>query len=74
MTSAITKNGDRRWDITSLSCPFYFREMGIEFAAGLAVDGDDIVASFGVRDAEAWLVRMSADQVATQLVPLFRVS
>jgi tetratricopeptide (TPR) repeat protein len=74
MTSAITKSGDRRWDITSLSCPFYFREMGIEFAAGLAVDGDDIVASFGVRDAEAWLVRMSADQVAKQLVPLFRAS
>ncbi len=74
VTSAITKNGDRRWDITSLSCPFYFREIGIEFAAGLAVDGGDIVASFGVRDAEAWLVRMSADQVAKQLVPLFRVS
>ena len=74
MTSAIMKNGDRRWDITSLSCPFYFREMGIEFAAGLAVDGDDIVASFGVRDAEAWLVRMSANQVAKQLVPLFRDS
>ncbi len=74
MTSAIMKSGDRRWDITSLSCPFYFREMGIEFAAGLAVDGDDIVASFGVRDAEAWLVRMSANQVAKQLVPLFRDS
>ena len=74
MTSGIMKSGDRRWDITSLSCPFYFREMGIEFAAGLAVDGDDIVASFGVRDAEAWLVRMSANQVAKQLVPLFRDS
>ena len=74
MTSAIMKSGDRRWDITSLSCPFYFQEMGIEFAAGLAVDGDDIVASFGVRDAEAWLVRMSANQVAKQLVPLFRDS
>ena len=74
LTSSTTKSGDRRWDITSLSCPFYFREMGIEFAAGLATDGNDIVASFGVRDAEAWLVRMSADQVTKQLVPLFRDS
>jgi tetratricopeptide (TPR) repeat protein len=74
LTSSVTKTGERRWDITSMSCPFYFRELGIEFAAGLATDGEDLVASFGVRDAEAWLVRMSADHVAAQLVPLFKTA
>ena len=54
-----------------MSRPFHFLELGIEFAAGLAIDGDDLIASFGVRDAEAWLVRISATDVAAQLVPLF---
>jgi hypothetical protein len=45
------------WRITRVSQPFAFRETrSIEFAAGLAVSGQDtLVASFGVRDAEAWL-------------------
>jgi hypothetical protein len=40
-----------------VSPPFAFRETrSIEFAAGLAVsDQNTLVASFGVRDAEAWL-------------------
>jgi tetratricopeptide (TPR) repeat protein len=71
LTSSITTNGGSRWDITSMSAPFHFLEVGIEFAAGLAVDGDDLVGSFGVRDAEAWLVRMPAVEVAALLVPLF---
>lgn len=71
LTSSTTASGGRRWDITSMSAPFHFLELGIEFAAGLAIDGDDLVASFGVRDAEAWLVRMPAVEVAALLVPLF---
>lgn len=40
---------------------FAFREpRAIEFAAGLARLGDRLVASFGVRDAEAWLVEIPA--------------
>lgn len=40
---------------------FAFREpRAIEFAAGLAQVGDRLVASFGVRDAEAWLVELPA--------------
>ena len=40
---------------------FAFREpRAIEFAAGLAQVGDRLVVSFGVRDAEAWLVEVSA--------------
>ena len=71
LTSSTTKNGGPRWDITSMSAPFHFLELGIEFAAGLAIDGDDLIASFGVRDAEAWLVRMPAVEVGATLVPLF---
>lgn len=47
------------WKIVRVSPAFAFRESrSIEFCAGLAVNGDELVASFGVRDAEAWLVRM----------------
>jgi predicted GH43/DUF377 family glycosyl hydrolase len=49
------------WRITRVSPPFTFRESrSIEFCAGLAFAPDgDLVASFGVRDAEAWLVRFA---------------
>jgi hypothetical protein len=44
------------WRIIGVSEPFWFREhRAIEFCAGLAVIGGSAVASFGVRDAEAWL-------------------
>jgi predicted GH43/DUF377 family glycosyl hydrolase len=43
---------------------FAFREpRAIEFAAGLAQMGDQLVASFGVRDAEAWLVELPAAEI-----------
>lgn len=45
--------------ITSWSPPFCFRETrSIEFAAGLALAGNRLVATFGIRDAEAWLVEL----------------
>lgn len=47
------------WAIVALSPVFAFREQrAIEFAAGLAASGDRLVAAFGVRDAEAWLVEL----------------
>lgn len=47
---------------------FAFREpRAIEFAAGLAQVGDRLVASFGVRDAEAWLVEMPAAEIEALL-------
>jgi hypothetical protein len=53
----------KRW-----SLPFVFRErQAIEFAAGLVVAGTDVVCSFGVRDAEAWLVRMDVGDVSRML-------
>ena len=49
---------------------FAFREpRSIEFAAGLAQVGDRLVASFGVRDAEAWLVEIAADDAWQLLSP-----
>jgi len=50
---------------------FAFRETrAIEFAAGAAILGDDIVISFGVRDAEAWLVSLPVLDVCQLLAPL----
>jgi hypothetical protein len=45
----------KRW-----SLPFFVRErQAIEFAAGLALVGERLVCSFGVRDAEAWIVELA---------------
>jgi hypothetical protein len=50
---------------------FAFREpRAIEFAAGLAQVGDRLVVSFGVRDAEAWLVELAADDAWSLLSPV----
>lgn len=55
----------RRW-----SPLFYFRrQQSIEFAAGLAVLGDDVWVSFGVNDAEAWTARLSLGDVLCMLAP-----
>jgi len=56
--------------VAALSPPFAFREpRAIEFAAGLASHGDRLVISFGVRDAEAWLVSVTEDDVWRVLSP-----
>jgi predicted GH43/DUF377 family glycosyl hydrolase len=57
---------DDGWRIVGWSPAFAFRETRtIEFAAGLARHGDQLVATFGVRDAEAWIAEMSLNQVLT---------
>lgn len=59
------------WSIDAVSPAFAFRETRtIEFAAGLAEIGDTFVASFGVRDAEAWLCAMPRAEVLGLLEPL----
>jgi hypothetical protein len=52
-----------------LSLPFVFREVQIEFAAGLALTGHSgkLVISFGERDAKAWLCCVSQEDVAAML-------
>jgi len=61
---------DERLGVSRLSPVFAFRETkAIEFAAGLAAVGDRLVASFGVRDAEAWLMDVAAEDVWQILSP-----
>lgn len=57
------------WSIIGVSPVFAFRETrAIEFAAGLAIKGNRLLASFGVRDAEAWLVELATDEALQMLV------
>jgi hypothetical protein len=57
--------------ISGLSPPFAFRESRtIEFVAGMARQGDRLVISFGVRDAEAWLVSITEDDAWRLLSPV----
>lgn len=56
------------WRIVGWSPAFAFRETrAIEFAAGLARRGDQLVATFGVRDAEAWMAEMSLAEVLAMI-------
>ncbi len=61
---------DDDFRMTHLSHPFTFLAPGIEFCAGLALRGDDLVASFGVEDREAHLVRTSLPDVLALLEPV----
>lgn len=55
---------DNSLALRRVSVPFAFRELrAIEFAAGLSVIGQRVVVSFGVRDAEAWLVALDSEDV-----------
>lgn len=59
---------DDQWQIVGWSPAFAFRETrAIEFAAGLARRGDQLVATFGVRDAEAWMAEMSLAEVLAMI-------
>lgn len=46
-----------------LGTPFFFKQIGIEFCAGLVKQGAGVVASFGVADKEAWLAEITAETV-----------
>ena len=49
-----------------LSLPFVFLDKQIEFCTGLAYHPNrkDLLISFGVRDAEAWIAKVSIEEVA----------
>lgn len=51
---------------------FWFRGLGVEFAAGLcrAHEPGDLLVSLGVEDREAWLARIPAESVRARLRPL----
>lgn len=46
---------DDRFQVVSMTEPFYFERLGIEFCAGLARVGDALVASYSVNDGSARL-------------------
>ena len=63
---------DAEWRIDRVSRPFYFRHLGIEFAAGMCEthDGEGVLITFGVEDREAWLTRIPLRRVLELLRPL----
>lgn len=60
---------DDDFAVRSASEPFYFRQKGIEFCAGLAYDhrSQRFVASFGANDARVWLGFFDRDAVLDRL-------
>ena len=61
---------DQSFRVVAVSDTFFFARVGIEFAAGLARDGDRLVASFGVNDASAHLALFDPAGVSHALRPL----
>jgi hypothetical protein len=61
---------DSRGKLTSASEPCKLAPEGIEFAAGIAIDGDRVVVSFGVDDAECRLGETSLSSVLGILRPV----
>ena len=59
-----------------MSRHFFFRAKGVEFAAGLAwrPDEQQLLISFGVRDAESWIASVSADEVLRSLEDVEKLS
>lgn len=60
---------DADWRLARLSPPFLLRERGVEFAAGLTQQGDDLIISHGLWDREAWLSTVPLSAVLSLLAP-----
>lgn len=56
-------SNDNLTEIISVSYPFYFEQLGIEFCAGLALIGDEITFSYSVHDATSKLVTIPMSAV-----------
>ncbi len=61
---------DSRGDMTAASEPMKLASNGIEFAAGLALDGERVVVSFGVDDMECRLGETRLSAVMETLKPI----
>lgn len=55
---------DKKLEVRAVGFPFCFIQKGIEFCAGLALDGENLVLSFGFKDASAHVAIVSAEEVA----------
>ena len=60
---------DAEWRLSRLSPPFLLKQRGVEFACGLARQGDDLLISYGVWDREAWVARVPLAEVLSLLAP-----
>ena len=58
---------DSEFRIIAVTDPFYLLKVGIEFCAGLARDGERLVASFGVNDASAHLAFFDPSRIDNAL-------
>lgn len=58
---------DGKFNVTAVSPAWVFAHRGVEFAAGMASDGKDLVISFGFEDREAWVVRVKTKEVEAML-------
>jgi len=54
---------DEKYHVAGASPMFFFLNRGVEFAAGLCIQGDDLLVSFGSEDARAWVLRCSLEAV-----------
>ena len=63
---------DSRGKMTAASEPIKLAPNGIEFAAGMAIDGDRVVVSFGVDDMNSMLGETSLSAVMEMLRPVER--
>jgi hypothetical protein len=59
-----------RGKLLSVSEPMKLVPNGIEFAAGMAIEGDRVVVSLGVDDMESWLGETQLSAVLTILRPI----
>ena len=60
---------DAGWRLARLSSPFLLQQRGVEFAAGLARRGDDLVLSYGVWDRDAFLATVPIAEIVPLLAP-----
>ncbi len=65
---------DARGNMVAASEPMKLAESGIEFAAGLAIDGDRVVVSFGVDDMECRIGETRLSAVLNALRPVAQVA
>ncbi len=54
-------------ELKSVSLPFYFEEKGVEFCSGMALHADGVVITYGINDAAARMVHVSAKTINTLL-------
>jgi hypothetical protein len=58
---------DVQWNLRRISRPFTFAHRGVEFAAGMVWQGEDLLVSYGLDDACARLIRIETDDVVKAL-------